>query len=236
MRHPVVAIDGPAASGKSTTARRVADRLGFAHLNSGLIYRAVTWIALERGWDDSTPDFETNVRGLAIELLPTPGSLRVAVDGDDPGTALHAPRVAARVSAVSSVSAVRELALTHLRGAARERGLVCDGRDIGTAVFPDAEVKVFLVAAAEERARRRLSDLREPGTQTRVEEEVLRLRARDLADSTRTLSPLRCAADAVEIDTTRLTVEEVVDRILALCRSRGIGSPEPSGDGPPQLT
>lgn len=227
MRHPVVAIDGPAASGKSTTARRVADRLGFAHLNSGLLYRAVTWIALEREWDDSTADFEQRVRGLTIELVRTPGSLRVTVDGEEPGAALHGPRVAARVSAVSSVAAVRELALAQLRGAAREQGLVCDGRDIGTEVFPDADVKVFLVAAAQERARRRLVDLGELGTEARVDEEAGRLRARDLADSTRALSPLRRAADAVEIDTTRLTVAEVVDRILALCEDRGIGPQDP---------
>jgi cytidylate kinase len=131
---------------------------------------------------------------------------------------------------------VRELALTQLRDAAGKWGLVCDGRDIGTEVFPDAEVKVFLVASAEERARRRLSDLREPGTKVRVEEEALRLRARDLADSTRALSPLRRAADAVEIDTTRLTVQEVVDQILALCEDRGIHSPAPPGTRPPRLT
>lgn len=232
----MVAIDGPAASGKSTTARRVADRLGFAHLNSGLLYRAVTWMALERGWDDSAADFEAKVRGLTIELVPTPGSLRVSVDGQDPGTALHAPRVAARVSAVSSLRAVRELALTHLRGAARMGGLVCEGRDIGTVVFPDAEVKVFLVAAAEERARRRLLDLHEPDTRARVADEARRLRARDLADSTRELSPLRRAADAVEIDTTRLSVEEVVDRILDLCQDRGIGSRPPPRTDRPRLT
>jgi cytidylate kinase len=231
MRHPVVAIDGPAASGKSTTARRAANGLGFAHLNSGLLYRAITWMALERGWGDSAPDFETNVRGLDIQLVRTPGSLRVTVDGEDPGAALHAPRVTERVSAVSSVRAVREVALTHVRAAAQMRGLVCDGRDIGTKVFPDAEVKVFLVASARERARRRLLDLGEPPTEARVDEEAVRLRARDRADSTRELSPLRRAPDAVEIDTTSLTVEEVVGQILVLCRDRGI-RPEDAPEAP----
>ena len=228
MRHPVVAIDGPAASGKSTTARRVAADLGFAHLNSGLLYRTVTWIALEREWECESPDFESKVRGLSLELVSTKGSLRVAVDGQDPGAALHSPRVVARVSAVSSIGAVREVALTHLRGAAEERGLVCDGRDIGTEVFPDAEVKIFLVAAAEERARRRLLDLRESPTEARVDEEAQRLRARDRADATRAISPLRRATDAIEIDTTRLTVEEVVDRIVVLCRARGIHPVDPA--------
>lgn len=230
----MVAIDGPAASGKSSTARRVADALGFAHLNSGLLYRAVTWMALEQGWDHSAPGFETHVRALNIELVPTPGTLRVSVDGLDPGAALHAPRVTERVSGVSSVGAVREVALVHLRRAAVRWGLVCDGRDIGTEVFPDAEVKIFLLASAEERARRRLLDLREPATASRVDEEAARLRARDRADSTRALSPLRRAVDAVEVDTTHLSIEEVVDRILARCRDRGIrpeDAPEPPALG-----
>lgn len=227
MRHPVVAIDGPAASGKSTTARRVAIGLGFAHLNSGLLYRAVTWIVLDRGWDEASPHFESDVRGLCIELVPTSGSLRVIVDGHDPGAALQAPRVTERVSAVSRVRSVREVTLAHLRGAAQEWALVCDGRDIGTHVFPDAEVKVYLVASAAERARRRLLDLGERPTEVRVSEAAARLRARDLADSTRALSPLRRAKDAVEIDTTHHTVEEVVAQILGLCRDRGIHPGDP---------
>ena len=148
-------------------------------------------------------------------------------------SALHAPRVAARVSAVSSVEAVRDLALTHLRAAANVQALVCDGRDIGTKVFPDAEVKVFLVASAVERARRRLLDSGRTPTEIRLSDEADRLRARDQADSTRALSPLRRAADAIEIDTTHLTVDEASERILALCRERGIDREDASG--PPAL-
>jgi cytidylate kinase len=222
MREAVVAIDGPAASGKSTVARHVARALGFAHLNSGLFYRAITWVALERRWLESDPGFEARVRGLSVDLISTETTLRVLVDGRDPGVALHSPRVTARVSAVASRGAVREVTLEHLRGAALERALVCDGRDIGTEVFPDAEVKVFLVAAAEERARRRLLDLEQPLTPARVREETRRLEARDLADSSRERSPLRRAPDAIEVDSTHLTIEEVTERILALCRQRGI--------------
>jgi cytidylate kinase len=199
-----------------------------------LFYRAITWMALERCWDESDPEFGARVRALSIDLIPTGGTLRVVVDGQDPGAALHAPRVTERVSSVASLGAVRDLTLDHLRRAARERPLVCDGRDIGTEVFPDAEVKVFLVADAEERATRRLLDLDRSPTPARVREETRRLRARDRADSSRERSPLRQADDAVELDSTHLTIEEVTDRILALCRERGIGRedpPKPPGVG-----
>lgn len=239
-RRRVIAIDGPAASGKSTTARAVAARLGFVHLNSGLLYRALTWVALERGWREEDPAFAERVRRLDLRLRPDDGALAVEVEGRRPGEELHDQRVSARVSAISAVPVVRERVLERLRAAARAHDLVCDGRDIGTDVFPDADLKVFLEAEAEERARRRLRDLgdRAPDEE-RLREETRRLEARDRADSTRRLAPLRAAPDSVRIDTTDRAPEEVVERIVQLCRERGIAAPpgsSPAGSsaaGPP---
>ncbi len=226
MNGTVVAIDGPAAAGKSTTARRVARALGFAHLNSGVVYRALTWVTIERGWDETTADYPERIRGLALELRPASDGFVVHVDGEEPGPELHGRAVSGRVSAVSAVPVVREVTLGHLRAAAETRNVVCDGRDIGTEVFPGADLKLFLVADADERARRRLLDLGEEPSPERVRAEARRLRARDRADSTREASPLRRASDALLVDTSDRSPEEVVDEILRLCRERGIGRPE----------
>ncbi|MFQ5680075.1 MAG: (d)CMP kinase [Gemmatimonadota bacterium] len=220
----VIAIDGPAASGKSTTAQRVAERLGFWHLNSGLLYRAITWVALERGWDEGDERFADQVAGLEIRIGGTAARPRVAIAGTERGEELQTPEVTARVSAIAARRPVRELVLHLLREAASTRDVVCDGRDIGTVVFPEAVLKVFLIATAEERARRRLLDYGREPTPARVEKEARRLRARDRADSHRDLAPLRRADDAVEIDTTDLDPEAVVERILALATGRGIGT------------
>lgn len=228
-RGRVIAVDGPAASGKSTTARAVAGRLGWWHLNSGLLYRAVTWLAIERGWDEDDPAFAEAVRRLEVELAGTPEEPRVRVEGVELGPELHAPRVTARVSAVAARGPVRERVLRLLRAAAEERDLVCDGRDIGTVVFPDADLKVFLTASAEERARRRLGDYGETATPERVAGEAERLRARDAADATRDLAPLRKAPDAVELDTTEMGPEEVAARVLELAARRGLAAPAEGG-------
>lgn len=225
----VVAIDGPAAAGKSTTAHRVAERLGYHHLNSGLLYRAVAWIAGRRGWDEEAPDFGDLVRDLEVELVGEHPDVRVRVEGEEPGRALHAPEVSSRVSSVAARAPVRARVLAILRGAAGKLDLVVDGRDIGTVVFPDAGLKVFLTCEAEERARRRLVDYGVDPTPERVREEAARLRARDVADSSRELAPLRRAEDAVEVDTTHLSREEAVERIVELARERGLGPETRSG-------
>lgn len=226
MTGRVVAIDGPAAAGKSTTAREVARALGFAHLNSGLLYRAMTWATIERGWNERAAEYPERIRGLALELRPAGAGFTVRVDGEEPGAELHGQAVSARVSAVSAVPVVREVTLGHLRAAAQTRNVVCDGRDIGTEVFPDADLKLFLVADAGERARRRLLDLGEAPSPERVRAETRRLEARDRADSTRAASPLRRAPDAILVDTSDRSPGEVVDEILRLCRERGIGPTE----------
>lgn len=220
MRGITIAIDGPAASGKSTTAARVAEDLGYQHLNSGLLYRAITWAAVTGAWPDDG-SFADRLAGLDIRLERRGSGFRVLVDGVDPGPDLVSPSIAARVSEVSALPCVRARVLDLLRGVGRDGRVVCDGRDIGTVVFPDAELKIFLVASPEERGRRRLLDLGLEPTPAAVEEEARRLAARDEADSSRAVAPLLEAEDAVRLDTTRMTRREVVRRILELARERG---------------
>ena len=218
----MIAIDGPAASGKSTTARRVGRALGFAHLNSGLLYRAFAWCTLRRGWDEAADGYDERVASVDISLEREDGEVRLLVDGEDPGVSLLGRDVAARVSSVAAVGAVREAVFDRLQSAARELDIVCDGRDIGTTVFPDADLKIFLVADARERARRRLLEHGSDADPEGVDRETERLRRRDEADRSRALSPLRRAEDAIEIDTTDRSSQEVVDLILTLAGERGI--------------
>ena len=216
-----IAIDGPAASGKSTTAGRVARELGYHHLNSGLVYRAITWNALEGGWPEDETSFEETLRDLDLKLERCGSGFRVLVHGVDPGVSLVAPATSARVSEVAAMPAVRERVLRLLREEGSRGGIVCDGRDIGTVVFPRAELKVFLVATPEERGRRRLLDHGLEPTEEAVREEARRLTERDAADSSRAVAPLRQAGDAVLVDTTKMSADEVVERIVALAIERG---------------
>jgi len=215
----VVAIDGPSASGKSTTAREVAHRLGFVHLNSGRLYRAITWVALRDGWI-AAPDFDARLAGLRLELTADPPGFHLRVDGEEQGDWLQSPEVTARVSEVSARPPVREKVNAAMREVGGRHGLVIDGRDIGTAVFPDAFLKIFLTASAEERARRRLVERRRPTEADEVEAEATRLRERDRKDSSREVAPLARADDAIELDTTERGRGEVVDEIVRLYEAR----------------
>lgn len=218
---PVVAIDGPAASGKSTTARAVAQALGFTHLDSGALYRAVTFAALARlgpseTWTDDAVVAAAAAGGLAVSA--DGGTMRLTLDGTDPADALRSEAVTREVSRVAALPAVREFVNHLLRAAASEGGVVMDGRDIGTVVFPDADVKVFMVADAQERARRRLREkgrAEDPGT---VRMEAGALQARDARDSTRVVAPLLPAPDAVFIDTTTLAFDDQVGQVVDLAR------------------
>ncbi|MDO8879888.1 MAG: (d)CMP kinase [Coriobacteriia bacterium] len=215
----IIAIDGPAASGKSTVAKAVATRLGIHYLDTGAMYRAVAWLALERG---IAPDDATLVPALAIahpvtfaytDGAPLPTAVYIA--GHDVTRGVRSPEVDANVSAVASIAAVRHALVTQQRQLAGERDTVVEGRDIGTVVFPQAEVKVFLTASAGERARRRQIDLSGAGHAVDQAEVRDRLERRDHLDSTREASPLGQADDAELLDTTGLTVDEVVDAIVA---------------------
>jgi len=216
-----IAIDGPAASGKSTTAARVARALGYNHLNSGLLYRSITWAAIEHDWPSDEDGFYRKLVGLRLELERVGSGYRVLVNGADPGVNLVSPGTSARVSEASARPAVRDRVLSLLRAEGGRGGVVCDGRDIGTVVFPDAELKIFLVASAEERGRRRLLDHGMEATDEAVKYEAARLAARDAADSSRSVAPLRQASDAVQVDTTEMGAGDVVQRIVSLALDRG---------------
>lgn len=228
----VIAIDGPAASGKSSTAALVARRLGWAHLDSGALYRAVTLAALdnlrEQGGGSGSPWRAQQIVALAedlpVRLVLVDDVFRPEVAGVDVAQAIRSERVTARVSAVAALPEVRHWVNVRQREAVQDhpRGVVVDGRDIGTVVFPDAPLKVFLTASPDERARRRLAE--RSGSRAPDPAEVGReadvLAARDRADSTRRVAPLRAAADAVVLDTTRLALEEQVGRVVALAQER----------------
>ena len=221
MTDIIIAIDGPAASGKSTTAARVARVLGYNHLNSGLLYRGITWAAMVEDWPSDATRFNRRLADLSLELERVGSGYRVLVDGVDPGVNLVSPATSARVSEVSARPEVRDRVLSLLRAEGGHGGVVCDGRDIGTVVFPNAELKIFLIASAEERGRRRLLDHGLEVSDEAVSQEAARLAARDAADSSRSVSPLREAPDAVRVDTTEMDAGEVVRRIVSLARDRG---------------
>ncbi len=223
---PIIAIDGPSASGKSTTARAVARALGFAHLDSGALYRGVTLVALEgrdqplRSGQDVDPARvlgEVERRGLMLQFDGE--GFTAYLDGRPADAAIRVALVTASVSAVSAVPEIREWVNGRLRALARAGpAVVVDGRDIGTVVFPDAALKVFLSASPEVRARRRLMQRGDPVDAARLKQEARALAARDAADSARAVAPLRRAPDAVALDGTGLSFPEQVDRIVRLAR------------------
>jgi len=219
----IVAIDGPAGSGKSTTARLVAERLGFTYMDTGALYRAVTLGALDAGVSpDDEPGLEGLVRGIELrfERDDSRQAPRVLMNGADVSAEIRSMRVAAAVSAVSRSAAVRSAMVELQRELGAAGGFVVEGRDIGTVVFPDATAKIFLVADAEQRARRRLADLRAAGDRRTTHEQVLEnLLERDRIDSGRAIGPLKRAEDALEVDTSRLTIEEQVDKVTRFSRA-----------------
>jgi cytidylate kinase len=220
----IVAIDGPAASGKSTVARALARGLGLAYLDTGAMYRALAVEAVRLGIDLKDEEGLTGLaRRASIAFEHAGGSplpTRVTVDGRDVTEAIRTPRADADVSPVACVAGVRAAMVEQQRRiAAQDRAVVLEGRDIGTVVFPDADVKVFLTASAGERARRRAIDMRDRGVAMGIDEVRSKLETRDHIDSTRDASPLTKAADAVEIDTTGMSVEQVVQAIAALVES-----------------
>jgi len=217
--HRIIAIDGPSASGKSTTAHQVAATLGIVHLNSGLLYRAITWIALRDGWR-SDRDFESGLTRLKLSLATVPPEFELLVNGSVPGALLQASEVNARVSSVAARSDVRRRVTDSLRTAAAGMSVVMDGRDIGTVVFPDATLKVFLTATADVRAQRRLAERDSESTDQLLSKEIARLVERDHLDARREIAPLCRAADAVDLDTSNLTRQEVVKIIVDLYRKR----------------
>lgn len=215
----VIAVDGPAGAGKSTVARRVAAALNYLYIDTGAMYRAIALAVLEEGvGPDDGAAVERLARGLDVELVPSAAGNRVLLEGRDVTERIRAPEVSAAVSQVAALPGVRRRMVQLQRRLAAGGGVVMDGRDIGTVVFPDADVKVFLTASAEERARRRWLELRAAGHAPSLDNIRANIESRDRLDSTRDVAPLRKAEDAVEIDTTDKTVDEVVDQVLELVR------------------
>jgi cytidylate kinase len=215
----VVAIDGPSGAGKSTAGRTLAERLGYTYIDTGAMYRALALKAMRAGVSlDSEEALATLCRASQIEL--TDGGRRVVLDGEDVTAAIRSPETSRASSLVSVHPGVRTEMVARQREMGREGQVVLDGRDIGTAVFPDAEVKFFLDATHGERAQRRLDELRAAGSDITLEKVEEDVRERDYTDTHRAESPLVKAWDALELDTTRLSPEEVLERMLAAVRAR----------------
>ncbi|HUV04915.1 MAG TPA: (d)CMP kinase [Armatimonadota bacterium] len=217
-----VAIDGPAGAGKTTVAREVARRLGYKYVDTGAMYRAVAWKSLEIGISLSDKAAIIEMAGATdIDFAQGDGS-RILVDGVDVSEEIRGPEVTRLSSPVSAISGVRRHLVAQQRRLAGDGGVVMEGRDIGSIVLPDAEVKVFLTASAEERARRRFEEIRASGASVALEVLKRDIEERDRRDSTRTDSPLVKAPDAVAIDTDGLSIEQVVERVLRLCAEKGV--------------
>ena len=237
----IIAIDGPAASGKSTTAKLVADSLGYTYIDSGAMYRAAALKALREGAPMTDNDALGEIaRAAAIELTGR-GRGPILLDGSDVSEAIRSEDVSDAASVMSTVPAVRRALVEQQRAIGRRESCVMEGRDIGTVVFPDADLKVFLVASLEARAMRRYLQTHEGGVPecgldaeglAAVDEIAAGIAERDRRDSTRKDSPLRKADDAVEVDTTSLTIEEQVERVIELAVERGAVRPEGGQERP----
>jgi cytidylate kinase len=217
MRLLLIAIDGPSGVGKGTIARQVARELGYRHVDTGAMYRAVAWHAWQRGLDLAD---EAAVAATAASLTFEMNGEAIAVNGVDMTHAIRTPEIDRGAAVVARLAAVRAVLVARQQELGRSGGVVMEGRDIGTVVFPDADVKIYLDASREERARRRAADSARarPG-EVRVADIARELDARDESDRTRHASPLVRAADAHVLDTTGLTIEEVVGRVMDIVRA-----------------
>ena len=217
---PIVAIDGPAGAGKSTVTRRLAHKLDLLYLDTGAMYRAVTWLAMESGIDiDDEEAIAALITDLDLKLTSPNGAdlpTLVHVNGQEVTNDIRTPEVTANVSAIAAQSAVRAKLVEMQQQWGKEGGLIAEGRDIGTNVFPDAELKIFLTASAAERARRRWQDLQNQGRDIDIKQLEQDIQQRDEKDSNRAIAPLKKADDAIELITDDLTIDEVIDKIIEL--------------------
>ncbi len=215
----IVAIDGPAGSGKSTSAKFVAKKLGYLYIDTGAMYRAVTYLAMENNVLQDNEAVIKIAKSSDINLKFIDGVTHVSVDGNDITDKIRTPEVNSNVSEISKIKEVREaLVEKQQEYAKRNGGVVMEGRDIGTVVLPNADVKIFLTASIEERAKRRTKEFEEKGISISLKEVEDNIRQRDVIDSTRDVSPLVKAPDAVEVDTSRVTIEQQVEIILGLIK------------------
>lgn len=220
-----IAIDGPAGAGKSTLAKRVADALSYLYIDTGAMYRAATWVALEQKADlNNTAAVFDLVSKAKIELMPpdesSKGRVRVFINGADLSFIIRSRIISRFVSQVAAMAPIRNLLVSKQQEMARQGGVVMDGRDIGTVVLADAELKLFLTASPRIRAERRLKDMQEMGQTADLETILQDIVERDRLDSTRESSPLRQADDAILIDTDNYTLDQVCQQVLELCCMR----------------
>lgn len=217
MKRLIIAIDGPSGAGKGTISRTISQSLGYRHIDTGAMYRAVGWKALHDGIaleDESALAALAQRSEIAVE-----GGV-VSIDGHDVTRAIRTPEIDRAATAVARLPRVREVLVGRQRAIGATGGVVMEGRDIGTVVFPHADVKIYLDASAEERARRRANDAAHAGSQAGQAAVAAAIAARDRSDSTRAVSPLTIAPDSVHIDTTDMPIPDVVERVLALVREK----------------
>ena len=214
----IIAIDGPAGAGKSTISARLAAAIGFTRLDTGALYLAIAWSALEAGLAaGESPALQAHLDALTLTMEAG----EVVIDKRRPGLALRSPEVSRAASDFAALPQVRARLLELQRSLGRARDSILDGRDIGTVVFPDAELKLYLTASVEARATRRAAELEARGEQVSLREVARQIEARDRQDQERPIAPLRCAEDAIIIDASTLSIDEVVQRCLSLALARG---------------
>lgn len=217
----VVAIDGPAGAGKSTVARRAAEVLGFQFLDTGAMYRAATWRALHHNIDlDDAETLIASTKAMDLELIDDADGYRVMVDGQDVSAAIRTPEVTRVIYKLDQLAGVRSVLVDIQRMVGAQRPTVAEGRDMGTVVFPNAKCKIFMVASIEARAQRRALEMMKKGLTVDVAEVEKEIAERDRHNETRAVAPLRRADDAVELDTTEMTIDDVVDAIVREARAK----------------
>ncbi len=216
---PVITLDGPGGSGKGTVCLLLARKLGWHILDSGSLYRLTALESLQNNTLEETQLIEI-AENMDIEYVPEGEQLKILLQGRDVSDAVRAEEVGARASEIATIAGVRRALLQRQRAFAVPPGLLADGRDMGTVVFPHAQLKIFLTASPEERAKRRYKQLKEKGIDANLPELVVELKARDKRDCERATAPLKAAADAILLDTTAMSIEQVVDKVMQLASQR----------------
>jgi cytidylate kinase len=223
VKKVIIAIDGPSAAGKSTLAKRIARDLGFTYLDTGAMYRALALKVLREAIDiDDAPTLKKLVERTAIDLRETDGTLKVLLDGEDVSDQIRTPEVSQMASKASALPVVRQRMLVLQRVLGQRGNVVAEGRDVGTVVFPEAKMKIFLDASAQERARRRVEELRRAGRQVSLADTLREMTERDKRDTERDLAPLRKADDAVAIDSSSLDAEALAQRVMQEIRKNAL--------------
>ena len=223
--HIVIAIDGPAASGKSTTAKSVAEKLGFLYIDTGAMYRAITYYLIENAINLSDKKLILkHANSQEIEQKNINSSTKTFLNGIDVSNEIRSREVTLNISSVASIPELRELLVEQQRYMSIGKNVVLDGRDIGTVVFPDADLKIFMVASVEERAKRRFEEFQNKGENISLEQVIKEIKARDLEDEMRSSGALKRAADAILIDTSKMEISDQVDQIISILKSKNIYS------------